>query len=102
MLEVIIQLLIHPLTVHPATVVLVHHSYQFIRWKAVIRCYQLQPLMDLTINHGRGRTPVGMRLTWNRTQVQPNEGTEVRGRLGNHIARTDYVRALVRATYCSP
>ena len=79
--EVTILVPIHLPTVHPVTVVLVHRSYQFIQWRAVIPCYQHQLLMDLTINHGQGRTLADMRPTWNRTQVQPSKGLGIYGRI---------------------
>ena len=91
-----------PLLVHPATVGPDRLNSPLIQWKVVtLFCQHLRP-MGLTTNHGPVKTPVAMRPTWNRTQVQPSEGYGTLERLGNQTARTDYVKALVRATYCSP
>ena len=71
MLEVLPQILMLHMG-HLAMVVQARHSSLLIRWRAVIHCYRPQLPTGHIINHGRGRTLVDMRPTWNRTQVQPS------------------------------
>ena len=72
-LALLLQILTPPLE-HHVTVVQGRLNFPLIQWKVVIRFCPPQPLTVLTTNLGQARTRVGMRLTWNRTQVRPNSG----------------------------